>query len=208
MVKQKYTTADPRKVYLETMGCQMNKLDSELVLSQLTQMGYELTDDADEAGVVIYNTCSVRQHAEDKVISKIGQFKKRHAERKDLTLAVIGCMAQRQGAQMATENPHVDIICGPGQIHQLGEKIQQHQADRRPVIIKNSKADLDSLEELDAARQIFDQHVPFSAYVRVIRGCSKFCHFCVVPFTRGLEHSRPIDNVFEETKKYRNTQLC
>jgi len=183
------------------MGCQMNKLDSELVLSQLTQMGYELTEDADEAGVMIYNTCSVRQHAEDKVISKIGQLKKRHAERKDLTLAVIGCMAQRQGTQMAAENPHVDIICGPGQIHQLGEKIQQHQADRRPVVIKNSRADLDRLEELDATRQIFDQQAPFSAYVRVIRGCSKFCHFCVVPFTRGLEHSRPIDNVFEETKK-------
>jgi tRNA-2-methylthio-N6-dimethylallyladenosine synthase len=201
MVNDTNRQTEPQKVYLETMGCQMNKLDSELVLSQLTQMGYELTEDSDEAGVVVYNTCSVRQHAEDKVISKIGQIKHEKARGREVTLAVIGCMAQRMGPKLLEENPQVDIACGPGQIHQLGEKLRQRAAGAKPLVIRNSKADLDRLEELDAARQIFDQRAPFSAYVRVIRGCSKFCHFCVVPFTRGLEHSRPIDNVFEETKK-------
>ncbi len=203
MVK-KAIQPDPQTVYLETMGCQMNKLDSELVLSQLTQMGYRLTEDPDAAGVVIYNTCSVRQHAEDKVISKIGQIKHEKAAGREVTLAVIGCMAQRMGPKLLEENPHVDIACGPGQIHQLGEKLRAQQADSPGapgVVIRNSRADLDKLEELDAARQIFDTAAPFSAYVRVIRGCSKFCHFCVVPFTRGLEHSRPIDNVVEETRK-------
>ena len=200
MIKKNKQT-DPRAVYLETMGCQMNQLDSELVLSQITQMGYTPVDNPEDASVVIYNTCSVRQHAEDKVISKIGQIKHDKAHGRDVTLAVIGCMAQRMGPKLLEENPQVDISCGPGQIHQLGEKLKQQQADKAPVVIRNSKADLDALEQLDAARQIFDQTVPFSAYVRVIRGCSKFCHFCVVPFTRGLERSRPIDNVVEETRK-------
>ncbi len=202
MIKDtKIPKADSNKVYLETMGCQMNKLDSELVLSQLTEMGYELTDNPDDAGVVIYNTCSVRQHAEDKVISKIGNLKKRHKEKKDLTLAVIGCMAQRQGPKMQEENPQVDIVCGPGQIHRLGEEITKLQKTHAPIVMRNSKADMEKLEELDATRKNFNKEAPFSAYVRVIRGCSKFCHFCVVPFTRGLESSRPIDNIVEETKK-------
>jgi len=192
---------DDKKVYLETMGCQMNKLDSELVISQLTDMGYEMTDEIDEAGVVIYNTCSVRHHAEEKVISKIGKYKHRSKKDPKVTLAVIGCMAQRLGAKLQEEHRHVDITCGPGQIHRLGEEIVKHQELHRPVMLRNSQADVEKLEELDAARKYFDRDQPFSAYVRVIRGCSKFCHFCVVPFTRGLESSRPIDNIFEESRK-------
>jgi len=190
-----------KSVYLETMGCQMNKLDSELVMSQLTDMGYEMTENIDEAGVVIYNTCSVRHHAEEKVISKIGKFKQRGKEDKQVTLAVIGCMAQRQGRKLQEEHRQVDIACGPGQIHRLGEEIAKHQRLHQPVTLRNSQADVEKLEELDAARKYFDRDVPFSAYVRVIRGCSKFCHFCVVPFTRGLESSRPIDNIVEESRK-------
>ncbi|MCH9021578.1 MAG: tRNA (N6-isopentenyl adenosine(37)-C2)-methylthiotransferase MiaB, partial [Planctomycetes bacterium] len=192
---------DTNKVYLETMGCQMNKLDSELVQSQLIQLGYRMTDDLDSASVIIYNTCSVREHAEDKVISKITHLKRRHKQDKNLVLAVIGCMAQRRGQDLLKEYDYVDIVCGPGQIHQLGEMIQKNQLKRQPTLLTNNRAQLDELEQLDLARIHFDEKAPFSAYVRVIRGCSKFCHFCVVPFTRGLEHSRPIDNIYEESRR-------
>ena len=197
--------ASPKKVQLVTMGCQMNKLDSELVMGQMLGMGYTFTDNTDEAGVVIFNTCSVRENAENKAMGRVHNLKKRHKEKKDLILVVMGCMAQRNGRSIQKDHSHIDIACGPGQIHKIGEQVQEVQHARginknKQVLLMNSMGDIEKLEELDTSRQFIDRATPLSAYVRVIRGCNKFCHYCVVPFTRGKEVSRPINNIVDETK--------
>src|SRR6476660_942707 len=109
----------PRKLYLETFGCQMNVLDSELVLGQLRAQGYESVDNRDQADVIIYNTCSVREHAEQKVWSRLGELRERKANEPDLVIGVIGCMAERDGTNLFKRHPHVDVLCGPGELDKL-----------------------------------------------------------------------------------------
>src|SRR5665213_4560730 len=109
----------PRKLYLETFGCQMNVLDSGLVLGQLRGQGYQSTQSRDEADVIIYNTCSVREHAEQKVWSRLGELRDRKKQEPGLVIGVIGCMAERDGVNIFKRNPHVDVLCGPGELDKL-----------------------------------------------------------------------------------------
>src|SRR6266480_4258194 len=108
-----------RKLYLETFGCQMNVLDSELVLGQLRAHGYEPVDERDDADVIIYNTCSVREHAEQKVWSRLGELRERKKTEPGLVIGVIGCMAERDGTNIFRKHPHVDVLCGPGELDKL-----------------------------------------------------------------------------------------
>ncbi|MCP4707672.1 MAG: tRNA (N6-isopentenyl adenosine(37)-C2)-methylthiotransferase MiaB [Planctomycetes bacterium] len=193
---------DLRKyVYIETMGCQMNKLDSELIGGDLLGRGYRLVDDGEAAGVIIDNTCSVRQHAEDKVISKLGQLAKRHREQKDLVIVVVGCMAQRMGQELLDNYRQVDVVCGPGQLHRLGEMIEQAQQDQQRQFILNDPAEIEGLEQLDMSHEAHLPGSSFMAFLRVMRGCNKFCSYCVVPYVRGPEHSRPIEHIVVEARR-------
>ncbi|MBN1845167.1 MAG: tRNA (N6-isopentenyl adenosine(37)-C2)-methylthiotransferase MiaB [Sedimentisphaerales bacterium] len=188
-------------VYLETLGCQMNKLDAELIRQRLGQEGYRFTLDADQAGVIIFVTCSVRQRAEDKVLSKIGQLRRRHDQQKDLILAVAGCMAERLGPALFDLHPQVDVVCAPGRIHQLGELIARARHERRRQVALNDPAEQSALEDLDASRRQTDADHPFMAYLRVMRGCNKFCSYCVVPYVRGREVSRPPESIVAEAQR-------
>jgi len=189
--------------YIETMGCQMNKLDSELVENQLLDLGYQQTDDIKQAQVIIYNTCSVRQHAEDKVISKIGQLTRWHREQPEVVLAVIGCMAQRWGEELLDKYKQVDIVCGPGKLHRLSEMVQRARENRRD----NRCAALDEagedecLERLDILPRKTNRVKPFQAFVRVMRGCNNYCSYCIVPYVRGPERSRPLENIVQEARR-------
>src|SRR6185436_7427518 len=109
----------PRKLYMETFGCQMNVLDSELVLGQLRAQGYEQVDERDDADVIIYNTCSVREHAEQKVWSRLGELREKKKLQPHLVIGVIGCMAEREGTSLFVRNPHVDVLCGPAELDKL-----------------------------------------------------------------------------------------
>src|ERR671916_1390845 len=109
----------PRKLYLETFGCQMNVLDSELVLGQLRAQGYQPTEDREAADVILYNTCSVREHAEQKVWSRLGELREAKRQRPELVIGVIGCMAERDGVGLFQRHPHVDVLCGPGELDKL-----------------------------------------------------------------------------------------
>jgi tRNA-2-methylthio-N6-dimethylallyladenosine synthase len=204
----------PRRIYLETFGCQMNVLDSELVLGQLRAHGYERVDDREFADVVIYNTCSVRQNAEQKVWSRLGELRARKAAEPDLVIGVIGCMAERDGANIFRRYPHVDILCGPGELDQLPTLIhnaainsnghRQRQSALMGAAVRRSKtldAAEDRLEMLDLSRSISPSDEPAQAYVRITRGCNKFCTYCVVPFTRGPEVHRPPQNIVDEVKR-------
>jgi len=191
------------KVYLETMGCQMNVLDSELVAGLLRRSGMALTDDPDRADVLLYNTCSVRQRAEDKVHSRLGLVCRRKENGRPLVVGVLGCMAQRLGDSLLRRHPGVDIVCGPGQLAALPEMIRA-AGDAAAVRLdppRRAEADRRALDALDRGRDPADGHLPGQAYVRIMRGCDKFCTYCVVPAVRGREISRPAGDIVEEVRR-------
>src|ERR1700739_4997433 len=122
----------PKKLYIETVGCQMNVLDSELVVGSLRRRAYELTYEPTEADVILYNTCSVRQHAEDKVYSALGRVRRMKEAKPDLTVGVLGCMAQKDQASILKRAPHVDVIVGPGQLGQVADLLEQSRDEGKP----------------------------------------------------------------------------
>ncbi len=267
-----------RRVYLETFGCQMNELDSELVAGQLRSLGYKFVASAADADVVLYNTCSVREQAEQKVWSRLGELKHRKVEQPTLVVGVLGCMAERDGVDLIKRMPVVDVMCGPGELDKLpmlldnavrtresmlSDEVSQerptnwatranprgannttssshgqipaHSVSAHQVALQGNSsrrsatlaAAEDTLELLDLSRAISpvdsdafadsasalsgqlglgDAKPPTagtrrSAYVRITRGCNKFCTYCVVPFTRGAEIHRPPDHIIDECKK-------
>jgi tRNA-2-methylthio-N6-dimethylallyladenosine synthase len=206
----------PRTMYLETMGCQMNVLDSELVVGALLERGYQLTHDMISAELVVINTCSVRQHAEEKVYSRLGQLKGGRRSHPDQIVAVIGCMAERDGEGLLSKAPDVDILCGPGDLHRLPGLIDEVRARHVPAIALSGRLSPrstplplagahDDLETLDSGRAfglgIAGVAARYQAYVRITRGCNKFCTFCVVPYTRGPEVHRPPDQIVAEVRR-------
>ena len=204
-------------VYLETFGCQMNELDSELVRGQLLRLGYAFVDHPEQAQVVLFNTCSVREHAESKAYSRIGLVGKRKAAGEQVLLGVLGCMAERDGLDMLRRYPQVDVLCGPGELDRLPALLDAArrseaatQAERVALAGNRTRrtatlhAVQDDLETLDLSRA-FDPDAAgrarHSAQVRITRGCNKFCTYCVVPYTRGAEVHRPPDHIVEECRR-------
>ena len=207
-------------VYLETFGCQMNELDSELVEGHLTALGYRFTKRVGDADIVLYNTCSVREQAENKALSRVGQIGIRKREGHRIVLGVIGCMAEREGTAMIRKYPQIDLLCGPGELDKLpmlldnvlrtGASTDADRAiDRIALQGSNARrtgtlqAAEDSLEMLDLSRAFDPDRAEAggrSAYVRITRGCNKFCTYCVVPHTRGPEVHRTPDAIVEECR--------
>jgi len=211
-----------KRVYLETMGCQMNVLDSELVLGQLCALGYEPVDDWRSADLVLLNTCSVRQHAEDKVYSRLGELRQVRQKQPETVIGVIGCMAERDHQGIAQRAPHVDLLCGPGSLNEIPALLEEVAEQRSRNGARRGGGPLavavgrhrsrrlsgtqhallyDSIEALDRSRGGPVDGNVWQAYIRVQRGCDKFCAFCVVPFTRGPERSRPPAHILQEASK-------
>lgn len=211
-----YTVPSMKKIYLETFGCQMNVLDSELVENQLRALGYRFTPAVDEADVVLYNTCSVRERSEQKVWSRLGVLKSRKATDPSLVIGVIGCMAERDGIGLMKRMPHVDLMCGPSELDQLPALLdnvlqtgkQQHalagNTARRSQTVEHAAESTDGLELLDLSRSFTPASQGggrYQAYIRIVRGCNKFCTYCVVPYTRGAEVSRSPSAILEEARR-------
>ncbi|MBN2064384.1 MAG: tRNA (N6-isopentenyl adenosine(37)-C2)-methylthiotransferase MiaB, partial [Sedimentisphaerales bacterium] len=202
-------SAMQKTFYIETIGCQMNKLDSELVAGNLQNLGYTRVTTTNEASVIIYNTCSVRQHAEDKVLTKISQLKNRHIHKKDFVLAVIGCMAQRLGQTLLDDYPQVTIVTSPSRIYELADLVdiawqeklgcpEKKKLSSR-IVVLNDNADPHGLERLDSYRDRPEVDHPFMAFVRIMHGCNNFCSYCIVPHVRGREISRQPQHIYDET---------
>ncbi len=199
--------------FLETFGCQMNVLDSQLVAGQMRTLGLRATPQMRDADVILFNTCSVRQHAEDKVLSRLGQLKSLKRRRPETVIGVIGCMAEREKEGLFAKAPHVDLLCGPGELDRLpgllGEVWERQEQvtalagslSRRTEVLARA-LEYDSLEALDLSRSaaIEAGERVLQSYIRVQRGCDKFCTYCVVPFTRGAERSRPPAHIVEEAR--------
>ncbi len=196
-----------KTVYIETVGCQMNVLDSELVIAALKKDGYTLTDSPADADVILFNTCSVRELAEEKTYSAVGRVMQH--KRKDPTkvVGVIGCMAQKDGEGVRTRVPLVDMVVGTGQLAKIPELVRAVQETRQPQYALSlgrkdaSRHEVESsFESYDPARDPEMRATPFQAFVRVQIGCDKFCTYCVVPSTRGPEQSRHPDHIVQEVR--------
>ena len=197
-----------KKLYIETVGCQMNVLDSELVVGQLRQDGYELTDDIDQADTILYNTCSVRQHAEDKIYSALGRIRRLKERKPDLSIGVLGCMAQKDQGQILRRAPHVDVVIGPGQLGRVSELLTAAKGEGAPqmaVSLPRTAGARDtvtaSFAEYDPLREPAMRPSPFQAYLRIMMGCDKFCTYCIVPSVRGPEQSRPPGVIIDEARQ-------
>jgi tRNA-2-methylthio-N6-dimethylallyladenosine synthase len=173
----------------------MNKLDSEAIAGQLMDAGYEHTDERGDADLILINTCSVRQHAEDKVWSLLGALR-RHKERNPhLVIAVMGCMAQREQNAIFSRMPHVDIVCGPLDLPQLPDLIAALPQRREQILAT------DSCGPVRLPRLVSRRPNRFQAFVSIMRGCNNFCAYCIVPHVRGREHSRPPHEVTDEVRR-------
>ena len=197
-----------RKLYIETVGCQMNVLDSELVVGALRKQGYEITHEPRGADVVLFNTCSVRQHAEDKTYSALGRLRLHKAKHPETVIGVLGCMAQKDQEEILRRAPYVDIVCGTGQLGRINELIEESRKTRLPqVAVSLARAEASrlevaaSFESYDPGRDPSMRPTPFQAYVRVQIGCDKFCTYCVVPGTRGPEQGRHPEHIAAEVRQ-------
>jgi len=186
----------------------MNRLDSELVAGVLAAAGHEMVADRQMAEVVLYNTCSVRQHAEDKVYSRLGADRQRKADRPRGTIVgLLGCMAQRSGRQLTKDCPGLDIVCSPGQLYRLPEIIAEAANGKVVVALDSPRSappDVASerrMDRMDLARDVSAGTRSGQAYVRVMRGCDNFCTYCVVPFVRGRERSRNPNHIAQEVRR-------
>ncbi len=195
------------KLYIETVGCQMNVLDSELVVAALKQQGYELCDDPKVADTVLFNTCSVREHAEHKTYSSVGRFKYGKRQRPNLVIGVIGCMAQQDQQTVFDKAPHVDLVVGTGQLAEipvLVDEVRRTRKKRLAVSLNRKEGSRDqvagSFESYDPLRDPTMRPSPWQAFVRIMIGCDKFCTYCVVPNTRGPEQSRAPSDIASEVR--------
>lgn len=180
-------------VYIETYGCQMNVADSELVMGILKNYGYEITQEANEANVVLLNTCSIRENAEQRIYGRLGNFKTLKSENPGLIVGVLGCMAERLRKDLIEEKKIVDLVVGPDEYRRLPELIDVAFNGEKGIGVKLSRT------------ETYDDIIPYredglQAWISVMRGCDKFCSFCVVPFTRGRERSRALDSVVNEIR--------
>jgi tRNA-2-methylthio-N6-dimethylallyladenosine synthase len=180
-----------KKVFIRTFGCQMNEYDSDKMSDVLRAAeGYEATDDVEQADLILFNTCSVREKAQEKVFSDLGRVK--HLKRKGVMIGVGGCVASQEGAAIIERAPYVDLVFGPQTLHRLPQMIEARQRERRAQV-DISFPEIEKFDHLPPARVD-----GASAFVSIMEGCSKYCSYCVVPYTRGEEVSRPFDDVLAE----------
>ncbi|HBH05880.1 MAG TPA: tRNA (N6-isopentenyl adenosine(37)-C2)-methylthiotransferase MiaB [Flavobacteriales bacterium] len=196
-----------KKVYIETYGCQMNFSDSEIVASVLTTNGYQLTNQSDDADLVLINTCSIRDNAERKVLNRLNDFKRRKKKEPSFKVGVLGCMAERMKADLLDEKKMVDIVVGPDAYRDLPDLLEEIDRGRKAVNVLLSREE--TYDDIEPVR--LDQS-GVTAFISIMRGCDNMCAFCVVPFTRGRERSRDPQTIVSEaselvTKGYREVTL-
>ncbi|HKJ81095.1 MAG TPA: tRNA (N6-isopentenyl adenosine(37)-C2)-methylthiotransferase MiaB [Ignavibacteriaceae bacterium] len=185
---------EKNSIYIETYGCQMNIADTELVLGILKNNGYEVTKEATKADVILLNTCSIRENAEQRIYGRLGNFKTMKNSKPELIVGVLGCMAERLRKDLIEEKKIVDLVVGPDEYRRLPEFLDTAFSGEKGIGVKLSRT------------ETYDDIIPFredglQAWISVMRGCDKFCTFCVVPFTRGRERSRTLNSVIEEIKQ-------
>lgn len=196
-----------KKLYIETVGCQMNVLDSEMVVASLRRRGFELSRDLESADVLLFNTCSVREQAENKTYSALGRLRSFKKQNPDKIIGVMGCMAQKDQQLVFNRAPFVDLVVGPGQLAKIPDLIEEIAAGKGQQMAVGLRRTAGSVDDIKRSHETFDplrdptmRPTPFQAYLRIQIGCDKFCTYCVVPNTRGPEQGRPPQQIIEEAK--------
>jgi tRNA-2-methylthio-N6-dimethylallyladenosine synthase len=201
-----------KRLYIETVGCQMNVLDSEMVVADLRKRGYELARELSAADVILFNTCSVREQAENKTYSALGRLRSFKKENPDKIIGVMGCMAQKDQQLVFNRAPYVDLVVGPGQLARIPDLIDEISAGRlrgeraQQMAVSLGRKD-GPIAEIKRSHETFDplrdptmRPTPFQAYLRIQIGCDKFCTYCIVPMTRGPEQGRDPEQILAEAR--------
>ena len=206
------------KFFIKTYGCQMNERDSEAAAATLIQSGFQMTNSENEADILLFNTCSVREQAERKAIGKIGILKKLKKKNPNILIGVLGCMAQSKKEEIIKELPHVDFVIGTDQLFTLLDVIKQEISNRKTIVNTQVSEDMESLEKMAGHLRDSNQEGGLaptesspkandscSAFVSLMRGCDRFCTYCIVPYVRGREKSRQPEAILKECKKLVNS---
>ena len=183
-----------KKIFIKTFGCQMNEYDTNRIYDTVKYINYEKTINQDEADCVILNTCHIRDKAKEKVYHEVGRVKKVFKNKKKPLMIIAGCVAQAENDQMFKREPFIDVVIGPQSYHKINNIISNFKN-------KKEETDIDTLEKFDHFDKIKNESNKISSFLTIQEGCDKFCHFCVVPFTRGPEYSRPFIKIMKEAEQ-------
>ena len=183
-----------KKVFIKSYGCQMNVYDSRRMLDLIKPMNYDSTEDIDSANLIILNTCHIREKATEKVYDEIGRFKKYFRNLKKPLVIISGCVAQAESEEMIKREPYIDMVIGPQSYHKIRDLILNYERKK----IKSNATEFDVIKKFDELQNIPNSQSKISSNLTIQEGCDKFCHFCVVPYTRGPEYSRPFKQIIDE----------
>ncbi len=189
-----------KKVFLQTFGCQMNERDSEAVTGLLFDRGYEAAPSPEEADLLLYNTCSVRDHAEQKVFGRMGAFRKLKEKNPGLVIGILGCMAQEHGDNFFEMNPEIDLVCGTGNLSQIPDLVEEIERSRIGMRKGASLLAVDRLDDEYGLDGVTYRTEKIKALVTIMKGCDHRCTYCIVPYTRGVERSRNSESILREMK--------
>jgi len=185
-----------KKVFIKTFGCQMNEYDSKRIYDSISNIGYHKTDDQNNADCYILNTCHIRDKAKEKVFHEIGRVKKLYREKNKPIMVVAGCVAQAENQEILSREPYIDIVIGPQSYHKINDLLKSYIVEK-----KIEETEFDSVSKFRYYDGVENKDNSVSAYLTIQEGCDKFCHFCVVPYTRGPEYSRPFNQIINEAEQ-------
>ena len=186
-----------KKIFIKTFGCQMNEYDSNRILDIVKKIGFEKTDKYENANCYLLNTCHIRDKAKEKVYHEIGRVKKIFRARKKPIVIIAGCVAQAENQEMLKREPYIDIVIGPQSYHKINEAILNQSRKKN----KEEETEFDTISKFNYLSKIKNKDSKISSFLTIQEGCDKFCHFCVVPYTRGPEYSRPFKQIIDEAKE-------
>ena len=185
-----------QKIFIKTFGCQMNEYDSNRIIDVVKKIGFEKTNVIEDSNCFILNTCHIRDKAKEKVYHEIGRVKKKFKKKKKPIVIVAGCVAQAENKEMLNREPYIDLVIGPQSYHKINNTILNFIENKS----RNEITDFDSISKFDYLSKIENKKSKVSSFLTIQEGCDKFCHFCVVPYTRGPEYSRPFYQILEEAE--------
>ena len=186
-----------KKIFIKTFGCQMNEYDSNRIFDTVKEIGFEKTDKYEDANCYLLNTCHIRDKAKEKVYHEIGRVKKIFRSKPKPIVIVAGCVAQAENQEMLKREPYIDIVIGPQSYHKINEAILKHSKNKK----KEEETEFDTISKFNYLSKIKNKDSKISSFLTIQEGCDKFCHFCVVPYTRGPEYSRPFKQIIDEAKE-------
>ena len=185
-----------KKIFIKTFGCQMNEYDSNRIYDSVSKIGFVRTENQSNADCYVLNTCHIRDKAKEKVYHEIGRIKKLYKDKKKPIMVIAGCVAQAENEEMVKREPFIDIVLGPQSYHKVNDLINGHITN-----LKQEETEFDTISKFGYFDLIKNNNNKISAFLTIQEGCDKFCHFCVVPYTRGPEYSRPIDKIIAEAEE-------